>query len=321
MMFVRTVILLAAAQIAAPFLLAQPKPALQKDEVSLHEGKKVKGGFEPSSTKEANNNRIRMQCGTTKTYGMEITASKADTGHFELSNVGTCDIVATVETLHIEDDSGTTTKDEHSIEIPRGAHRSFAFPVLSKDADKKKFVVITIKCKANQNAKDSACLFIQNLTVGQKIATEAPAADGGIKAIDPQTAAPPGTTVGGSPGSKCSTPADGFLEVYTFYNILGGDVQMKFTVVNGCLCEQFIAQVSGANVTNHSGQPLGKTGEKGPQSISVPAKNDTTHESGARTRDVTVKKNQAITIKVGCSGSNNNTSCQGRIKDIQISLK
>src|SRR5437588_2532613 len=275
----------------------------EKDKVSLHEGKKVKGGFKPSSEQEANNNLIRLECGTETSYGMEITGSAATIGHFELSNTGTCDIVATVETMHIEDDSGTTSKDEHSIDVPAGGHRSFAFPIPSKNADKKKFIVVTIKCKANKITKKTSCRFIQNLTVGRKVTPSAearPAKDGSINVIDPSSATPPGTAKGGSPGSKCSTPPAGFDEVYTFYNILNGELVVKFTVVNDCLCESFIAQVTGASVVEPAGQPLGKANEQALNPIMVPAKNDTTHESGTRPGSVSVQKEQAITIKVGC---------------------
>jgi hypothetical protein len=254
---------------------------------------------------------------------MEITGSKANIGHFELSNTGTCDIEATVQIKHITDDSGTTEKDIHTIDVPAGAHRSFTFSIAVNAADKKTFVVVTVQCKETKSPEKPKCEFVPKLTIGEKDQTATK--DEPIDVLPPKTATPPGTTVGGTgKGSACSTPANEFVTIYTFYNTLDGDVQVTFTVVNECLCEAFIAQVTGATVTGapgSPGKPIGTKDEKPQTPLKVPAKNDTTKESGSRPESVLVKKDQAITITAGCSGSNNKTKCKGAIKDIEIHVK
>ena len=321
-----TTITLAVMVFSLP-VCAQPAGfILKKDEVSLKEGRRdEKKGFVATSKKEKNNTRIKLECGTERLYGYEISNASSDTGHFELSNRGTCPITATVETLHVQDDSGTMVKEQISLTIKPGRQGSMTFPIRREKEDKHTFILVTIRCGPNEEATNSSCSFIQNLTVGTRAAAgnEAPKEENEVKALNPDQAKPPGTTTGGSAGSKCTTPDADFVELYRFYNALESNVDLTFTVVNESRCEKFIARIFRSKFQLKTDEPLG--GKELPnvniQNVEAPAKNNSTGESGSRTHSVRLRKQEAIVIRVGCAGANNNPTCKGRIKDIRIVVK
>jgi hypothetical protein len=296
----------------------------KQEEVSLHEGNEPpKGEFRPTSKKEANNNSITLQCGVTRHYGVDITGKDVPIGHYELVNNGTCEITATIEIRHVTDSGGTTEKDERTINVPPGEHRSISFPISKNPKDLHTYVIITIKCGGNTSSEKSSCKFIQNLSLGTMVPPTTPPTKPEPITLLPKTSLPPGTTVGGAHGSNCETPAGDYVEVYTLYNVLGRPVTITFTVQNDCLCTGFIADVLRGKVDRKPGQPVGKKSEQMDKSIDVPAKNDhpaggSPAEPGTRESTVSVKDGETITVKVGCSGSNDNTKCKGTIKDLVI---
>ncbi|HKP47465.1 MAG TPA: hypothetical protein VJT50_12770 [Pyrinomonadaceae bacterium] len=293
------------------------------DEVSLKEGKRdnTKGFVPLPNGGEKNRKRTHLECSTEGLYGFEIKNASSNAGLFELSNRGTCDITATVETLHVEDDSGTMAKEQVSLSVKPGKQGSVTFPIKRNNKDKKTFILVTVKCGPNTEATQSRCDFIPHLSVGTRAeaGTTTPSDANNIKFLQPESVTPPGTTS----GSKCATPNDSFVETYRFYNSLQTDVELTFTTVNECFCEKFIAQVVRSNFKLDKDQPLGGKNlpPTGSEDVSVPAKNTSTGVKGTGDKMVKVKKNEAIVILVGCSGANNNAPCKGRITDIKLTIK
>lgn len=297
------------------------------DDVSLKEGSKSdKGGFVATGSAEANgNNLIKLACGSQRVYGYEVTDAAANTGHYELTNAGGCDLTATVEIVHVQDKFGTTVREQVSMAVPRGRHGSVAFPIGSDPQDKKKFVVITIKCEVKLSTGEEGCAFEQNLTVGARTPPKghAPPAQSDIRVRDGGEVTPPGMAAGGSEGSKCVTDPKRFVEVYTFYNTLPRSVEVRFTVANLCLCKELVARIDSARFNVKTDQPLGsKPGTPaGSANRAAPPKNDAKGEKGERQVRTLVKTGRSITVKVGCRGPNNPSACKGQVKDIELILR